>query len=83
MLDVADALEIVLQFIRPPAPTSEVVGFFTLGQTIAEDLAADIDSPPFTKALMDGYAIRAADSGPRIIVDELPAGMSQIGRAHV
>ena len=61
MLDVSAALEIVLQFARPPAPTSEGLGFFALGETIAEDLAADIDSPPFTKALMDGYALRTVD----------------------
>lgn len=80
MLDVSAALEIVLQFARPPAPTSEVLGFFALGRTIAEDLAADIDSPPFTKALMDGYALRTADlvdgRGVLKIVDELPAGKS-------
>ena len=86
MLDVAAALEIVLQFARPPAPTPEVVGFFTLGQTIAEDLAADIDSPPFTKALMDGYALRTGDlvdgRAKLKIVDELPAGKSPTVPVH-
>jgi molybdopterin molybdotransferase len=28
---------------------------------LAEDVAADIDSPPFDKALVDGYAVRADD----------------------
>ncbi len=80
MLDVAAALEIVLQFARPQAPQSEALGLFSLGETIAEDLAADIDAPPFTKALMDGYALRSADlvegHAKLKIVDEIPAGLS-------
>ncbi len=29
--------------------------------TLAEDIRFDMDSPPYDKALMDGYAVRAAD----------------------
>lgn len=32
-----------------------------LGRTLAEDVVSTIDSPPFDKALMDGYAVRSAD----------------------
>ena len=76
MLEVSDALDIVLQFTKPLPPDSVALGVDSLGCSIAEDLAADIDSPPFTKALMDGYAVRAGDLGPLRIVDELPAGKS-------
>jgi molybdopterin molybdotransferase len=41
-------------------------------------MSADRDSPPFTKAAMDGYAVRAADCGAAgtalRIVDEVAAG---------
>ena len=33
----------------------------SLGCVLAEDVAADGDEPPFDKALVDGYAVRAAD----------------------
>ena len=33
-----------------------------LSRVLAEDVASDLDMPPFDKALMDGYAIRRADS---------------------
>lgn len=33
----------------------------TLGRILAEDIAADRDYPPFNRAAMDGYAIRAED----------------------
>ncbi len=32
-----------------------------LGCVLAEDVVADGDSPPFDKALVDGYAVRSAD----------------------
>src|SRR5262249_17901829 len=34
-----------------------------LGRVLAEAVASDLDMPPFDKALMDGYAVRAADLG--------------------
>ena len=33
----------------------------SLGCVLAEDVTADRDEPPFDKALVDGYAVRAAD----------------------
>ncbi len=36
-----------------------------LGCVLAEDVVADLDSPPFDKALVDGYAVRSSDlAGP-------------------
>lgn len=32
-----------------------------LGRTLAEDIRADIDVPPFANSAMDGYAVRATD----------------------
>jgi molybdopterin molybdotransferase len=32
-----------------------------LGCVLAEDVVADVDSPPFDKALVDGYAVRSGD----------------------
>lgn len=46
-----------------------------LGLRLAEDILADRDYPPFDKSLMDGYAVRSSDSGPRVIVGEIAAGM--------
>ena len=60
MITVADALQIVLQQAPPPGaesiPLSDSVGRF-----LAEDIVADTDLPPFDRAQMDGYAVRAAD----------------------
>lgn len=78
MLEVSAAREIVLRHARrlPPAvtPLSPVV----LGQVLAEDVVADLDSPPFDKSMMDGYAVRAADGGERRVVGEVAAGGSVV-----
>src|SRR5262249_50681488 len=45
---------------------------------LAEDVASDLDMPPYDKALMDGYAVRAADLAEgRVtltVVEEITAG---------
>jgi molybdopterin molybdotransferase len=49
-----------------------------LGHTLAEDVASDIDLPPYDKALMDGYAVRCADvtGGQAVlqVIEEITAG---------
>ena len=50
-----------------------------LGCVLAEDVAADLDLPPFDKALVDGYAVRSADlrrpaTAGSAIGEEIPAG---------
>jgi molybdopterin molybdotransferase len=61
MLPVANALTIVLRQARALAPIDTPLTPSALGLVLAEDVAADIDMPPFDKALMDGYAVRCAD----------------------
>ncbi len=60
MIDVSDALSLIFERAsrRPPAkkPVGQAVGL-----VLAEDVASDIDSPPYDKALMDGYAVVASD----------------------
>lgn len=52
-----------------------------LGMVLAQDIASDIDSPPYDKAMMDGYAIRAEDlTGAEAtwlhVVEQVTAGMT-------
>jgi len=62
MLTVALALDAVLEHARalPAAPCPLEMA---LGCVLAEDVVADADSPPFDKALVDGYAVRSAELG--------------------
>lgn len=75
MLDVATAREIVLRHAKSLPPECTPLGPHALGQVLAEDGVADIDSPPFDKSMMDGYAVRAADCGsPLKVTGEVRAG---------
>jgi molybdopterin molybdotransferase len=60
MLTVDEAVAAVLQHARPVLMTQEPV-VQALGCVLAEDVAADIDLPPFDKALVDGYAVRSSE----------------------
>ena len=75
MLSVAKAREVVLRHATPLSPRAELLAPDVLGQILAEDVTADIDSPPFDKAMMDGYAVRAADGAALKLVGEVQAGV--------
>jgi len=60
MLTVEEALNKILAGIEP-LPTQTVPLREALGRTLAEDIAADIDLPPFDNSAVDGYAVRSQD----------------------
>jgi molybdopterin molybdotransferase len=60
MIRVAEAFQIVTAQTRSLEP-ERVFLADALGRFLAEDIVADSDLPPFDRAQMDGYAVRAAD----------------------
>ena len=75
MIPVEEALEIVLREARA-LPDEEVTLEESLGRVLAEDVASDRDLPPFDRAAMDGYALRAAD------VAGAPAALDVVGEVR-
>ncbi len=61
MLHIEDALEIILNRIVM-LPEEEVDLADALGRALRRDAFSDLDLPPFDRARMDGYALRAADT---------------------
>ncbi len=60
LISVDEALGRVLEHVSPGA--SEAVPLRdALGRVLAQPLVCDLDYPPFDKAAMDGYAVRAED----------------------
>ncbi len=59
-LEVDQALSLVLGRAEPLPPIAVQIPD-ALGLVLAEDVVSRVDSPPFDKALMDGYAVVAAD----------------------
>ncbi|HXI22551.1 MAG TPA: gephyrin-like molybdotransferase Glp [Pyrinomonadaceae bacterium] len=74
MIPVAEAIEIVLAQTSA-LPVESVAISESLGRILAEDIIADADLPPFDRAQMDGYAVRAAD------VANIPARLKIVGES--
>jgi molybdopterin molybdotransferase len=73
MLTVEEALDAVRTEARALPPIERSLAR-AIGCVLAEDVVADIDSPPFDKALVDGYAVRCGDLNgpePRLHVGEV------------
>jgi molybdopterin molybdotransferase len=74
MIPIASAIQIVLD--QTPRLEAEAVDLSkALGRILAEDIIADTDLPPFDRAQMDGYAVRAAD------VANVPARLRIVGES--
>jgi molybdopterin molybdotransferase len=79
MLGVSQAQTLVYERCQPLSAVITPLTHACLGMFLAEAVESDLDMPPFTKALMDGYALRATDlpsgQGELEIVEEITAGM--------
>jgi molybdopterin molybdotransferase len=77
LLSVAEAQAIILGEVHPLPPTPLPLAAAS-GLVLAQDVVSDLDMPPYDKALMDGYAVRAADVGPAgaalVVIEEVTAG---------
>jgi molybdopterin molybdotransferase len=78
MLPIEEALKIILDQ-TPRLPLEEVRLAESSGRVLGQDAVSDLDLPPFDRARMDGYALRAADTaGAR---SDRPAVLRSIGEA--
>jgi len=79
MLSIEEALDRIIEHAGKQ-PATKVNLEDTLGLTLAEPIFADLDSPPFTKSMMDGFAVRAVDlaqgKGTLTRIGEVAAGQS-------
>ena len=74
MIPISEAISIVLQH-TPKLEVESVALGDSLDRVLAEDIVSDCDLPPFDRAQMDGYAVRAAD------VSQTPARLRIVGES--
>ncbi len=60
MIDLADALALIERTATPLPPRRQRL-LDACGQSLAAPVVADVDSPPWDRAMMDGFAVRGAD----------------------
>jgi molybdopterin molybdotransferase len=81
MIDHEKAFGLVLSGLKALGPESVVLAEAP-GRTLARDIKARENIPPFDKATMDGYAVRAVDTRPAgkdgvvelEVIEDVPAG---------
>ena len=61
LIPLREARSIVLRHVRRVG-IEEVSFDLAAGRILAEDIVAEMDSPPFNRAAMDGYAVKAEDT---------------------
>ena len=78
LLNVDEAINRILaQLTRLEPETIHLTD--SAGRVLAEDIVSDTDLPPFDNSAMDGFAIKAGDSGENIhlkVVMDIPAGVA-------
>ncbi len=84
MISVQEAIRIVKEQTQALPPERVALGG-ALGRVLCEDVFADSDLPPFDRAQMDGYAVRAEDTTRGVpvrlrVVGEAAAGRGWHGR---
>ena len=60
MIDLAEALALIEQ-TAPPLPPRRQRLLDACGRVLAAAVVADVDSPPWDRAMMDGFALRSDD----------------------
>ena len=79
MRSVDEAITAILMEIEPRPPVASSIDD-ALGLVLADDVVSNIDSPPFDKSQMDGFAVRTDDlkSAPATlrVVETITAGQT-------
>lgn len=77
MIEIDQALKQIMDHALP-TQAERVPLSRALGRYLAADVVSDIDSPPYDKSMMDGYAVRAEDvslAGTVLdVIEEVTAG---------
>ncbi len=77
MISREEATSIIAERVRPITDVERIPLIEAAGRVLATPAVADIDTPPFNRATMDGYAVVAADGpGERPVIGYAPAGSS-------
>ena len=78
MIEYKDALNIILEHAPGPKGVERISLGEAVGRVLAEDIASDVDLPPFNKSAMDGFAVRSEDVKQTpvtlSVVMDIPAG---------
>ena len=61
-LGLEEGMQIIMDTVHPIERTERVALLEAVGRVLAEEVTATMDVPPFPRAAMDGYAVKAEDT---------------------
>src|SRR3990172_6293584 len=61
-LGLEEGMRIIMDAVHPIERTERVALLEAVGRVLAEEVTATMDVPPFPRAAMDGYAVKAQDT---------------------
>jgi len=83
MIEISEALDLVAESCCQLASTASLLDQ-AAGHVLAADVQTDVDSPPFDKSMMDGFAVLAKDleegNSELLVVARINAGSSFDGK---
>lgn len=79
-ISLDDARQRIAKAVRPVIGTERIALSDASTRVLAEDITAAVDVPPFARAAMDGYAVRAADTAGA--GEDAPRLLAIVGRAY-
>lgn len=62
LISISEAKKILDEYAKPTGRVEKIPLIDADGRILASDIKAPIDVPPFDRAAMDGYAVRASDT---------------------
>src|SRR5574341_945326 len=62
LLGLEEGMQIIMDAVRPIDRIERVTLLEAVGRVLAEEVTAGMDVPPFARAAMDGYAVKADDT---------------------
>ena len=82
LMPYRDAFRLMMNDLEEIPDAEELLLNDALGRVLAEDIVSPIDSPPFDRSAVDGYALRAEGTFPAReyspvelkVLDEIVAG---------
>ena len=77
LLSIDEARDRVIAAVER-LPNEEVPIAAALGRVLGEDVAAELDLPPFRSSAMDGFALAAGPGGELPLVGESAAGRTNL-----
>jgi molybdenum cofactor synthesis domain-containing protein len=80
LTDRENAVKLIMQNIEPISRVEAVPLGEAAGRVLAADVVAGFDVPPFDRAAMDGYAVKAKDT--RRTAKDSPIRLKLIGAQH-